>query len=59
MIGIFPFRTFYLLAMAPMLPNPLNPWNSLTAAGLDFVVKEEIFAGSVVVQVRVLCVDLV
>ena len=59
MIGIFSFRTFYLLAMAPMLPNPLNPWNSLTAAGLDFVVKEEIFAGSVVEQVRVLCADLV
>ena len=40
-------------------PYPLSHGSvSLTAAGLDYAVKEEIFAGSVVEQVSVLCADL-
>ena len=40
-------------------PYPLSHGSvSLTAAGLDFAVKEEIFAGSVVEQVSVLFADL-
>ena len=46
-------------ARTTKVPNPQRHGSvSLTAAGLDYAVKEEMFAGSVLEQVSVLCADL-
>ena len=53
-------ETFNLLKIEALNASSLNPSSvSLTAAGRDLVVKEEVFAGTVVKQVSVLRADLV
>ena len=53
-------ESFNLLKVQALNASSLNPSSvSLTAAGRDLAVKEEVFAGTVLEQVGVLRADLV
>ena len=53
-------ETFNLLSFEALNASPpQSPSVTLTAAGRDLAVKEEVFAGTVLEQVGVLRVDLV